>query len=132
MGKGTEREKDREKEKKREKEQIRDWLRDLRESGKTIIVEGRKDKEALESLGVNRIMTLKKPLYAVAEDVSEKASECVILTDFDSKGREIYGRLKKHLERDGIRVDRHFREFLQKNTRVSHIEGLDTYYRNSV
>lgn len=110
-----------------EKEKLMEWAEGLRKSGKMVIVEGKKDKSALESLGIGGIITLKKPLYAVVEDVAEKSKEAVILTDFDKKGKELYGRLKKDLLRNGVKVDNHFREFLQRNTRLSHIEGLKSY-----
>lgn len=110
-----------------EKEKLMEWAEKLAESGKIIIVEGKKDREALESLGIENIITLKKPLYCIVEEVAEKSKGAVILTDFDKKGKELYGRLKKDLSRNGVKVDSHFREFLQKSTRLSHIEGLKSY-----
>jgi len=112
------------------REELRKWAERLRESGKAIIVEGKKDKASLSDLGIDNVVTLKKPLFAVVEDVAEKTKEVVILTDFDKKGKELYGKLKKDFARNGVKVDMYFREFLQKNTRLSHIEGLRRYIGN--
>ncbi|PIN86509.1 topoisomerase [Candidatus Woesearchaeota archaeon CG10_big_fil_rev_8_21_14_0_10_44_13] len=114
----------------KKKEELIEWTRKLAESGKAIIVEGQKDRKSLEFFGIKDIVTLKKPLYLIAEEIAEKSKEAIILTDFDRKGKELYGRLKKDLERNGVKVDNYFREFLQKNTKLSHIEGLRTYVGN--
>lgn len=112
------------------KEEIIGWIEKLREAGKLVIVEGEKDIRALNHFGIKSVMELKKPLYAVVEEIASMAKEVVILTDFDKKGKELYGRLSKDLAKHGVKVDRYFREFLQKNTRLSHIEGLRTYINN--
>ncbi len=118
-------------EKNGKKDEIDIWLEKLSSSGKCIIVEGKKDKDSLEKLGIKNIFTLsKKPLFSIVEDVAEKNNEVVILTDFDRKGKELYGKLKKDLSKSGVKVDNYFREFLQKNTKLSHIEGLLTYISN--
>lgn len=114
----------------KKKEEINGWIEKLRESGKLVIVEGDKDIKALNYFGIINIMKLKKPLYDVVEEVVEKTKDVIILTDFDKKGKELYGRLRKDLIRHGVKVDRYFREFLQKNTKLSHVEGLKTYIGN--
>ena len=110
-------------------ELLEEWRAELDNNHKSIIVEGTKDKAALESLGVhNRIYVLsKKPLYQVIEDIAAHEKDIIILTDFDKKGKELYGRLRRGFEKSGVKVDRYFREFLQKNTKLSHMEGLLTY-----
>ena len=95
-----------------------------------IIVEGIKDKKALEKLGLTNISTLKKPLYAVVEAIAKKYTECIILTDLDPKGKQLYGRLSKDLQKHGVKINNKLRNFLIKNTSVSHIEGLATFLNN--
>jgi len=99
----------------------------LKKSGKLVLVEGIKDKNSLAELGITNVLVLKKALFAVAEQVSETAKECVILTDFDKEGKELYGRLKNHLEKVGVKIDDEFRNFLIRNTHVTHVEGLSSY-----
>ena len=73
-------------------------------------------------------MTLGRPLYQVAESVARKHRRAVILTDLDRKGKQLYGKLRRELEHQGVQVDSQYREFLQKKTRLSHIEGINTYF----
>ena len=103
------------------------WLEKLKKENKLIIVEGIKDKRALESLGLTNIMTLKKPLYAVVEEIASKTKEVILLTDLDPKGKELFARLSKDLQKHGVKVDNRFREFLFKETKLRQIEGIVSY-----
>jgi len=106
------------------------YLNKLKKSNKIIIVEGKKDKEALEKLGIKNIIELsKKPLFQVIEDIADNGKECVILTDLDKEGKELYGKLSAGLKRLGVKVDDSFRQFLFKNTKLRQIEGITTYLR---
>lgn len=107
------------------------WAKELDDSKKPVIVEGIKDKEALEFFEIkNKIFTLsKKPIFAVVEDVIKDFGEVVILTDFDKEGKKLYGRLRSNFERFDCVVDNYFREFLQKNLRISHVEGLTSFFQ---
>ena len=98
-----------------------------------IIVEGKKDKAALNYIGINNyIITLsKKPIFATIESISNLTDETIILTDFDKKGKELYGKLNSGLQKLGVKVDHYFREWLQKNTKLSHVEGLEKYIKNN-
>jgi 5S rRNA maturation endonuclease (ribonuclease M5) len=73
----------------------------LNELGERIvIVEGRKDKEALKSLGLKNIIAINgRPLHKVTEILLKTRKEIVILTDFDRKGREINSKLRYLLQR---------------------------------
>ena len=106
-------------------ENIGEWVDKLKKSKKSIIVEGIKDKKALEHFGIKKIITLKgKPIYKVIEDFSEK--EVIILTDLDKEGKKLYSKLKQGLTQRGVEVDNKFREFLFK-TKLRQIEGLPRY-----
>ena len=75
---------------------------------KTIIVEGKRDKQALCSLGFSNVMTLNHGgLYETAEEVAGK--EVVVLTDFDHEGRLIAGKLNKFLQSTNCSIDREAR-----------------------
>mgnify|MGYP001616541408 CR=1 FL=1 len=92
-----------------------------------VVVEGKKDKEALEKFGINgkRIFVLnKKPLFAVAEELAKDYSEAMILTDLDFEGKKLYGKLNTQLQQLGVKVDNNFRNFLFKHTKLRQIEGL--------
>jgi|SRR3989344_4853142 len=102
---------------------LSDWITKLKASKRLIIVEGKKDKAALESFGVKNIITLNKPLFVIVEEVSLNTKECIILTDLDEEGRKLYHSLKHQLQRNGVKIDTKFREFLFR-TKVTCIENL--------
>jgi len=104
-----------------------EWLEKLQDDARLVVVEGRKDKEALERLGVQRVVTVaQKPLYRVVESMMNE-KEVIILTDFDAEGKRWYGRLFRSLQRVGVKVDNSYRLFLMRETRLSHVEGLARY-----
>lgn len=109
-------------------QEVRDLLRDLSEEEAAVIVEGPKDKAALESYGVDKIFMLSKtPLFATIERVAKSFDRIIVLTDFDRKGKELYGKITKEAERHGLKMDTRYREWFQNNTQLSHIEGLVAY-----
>ena len=96
---------------------------------KPIIVEGKKDKLALENLGCTNIITIngsKAGLYNIVEKLPENCKEAVILTDLDKKGKQLYHKIKKILTINKIKIDDRFRIYLFKETKVRQIEGLKT------
>ena len=112
-------------------EEFYNIIEKIKNSNTLIIVEGKKDKIALQKLGINNVMELsKKPLYQIAEEISNSNDECVILTDLDKKGKEIYGKLNSNLQRNGVKINNKFREFLFKHTKLRQIEGLHSYLEN--
>ncbi|MBI2144559.1 toprim domain-containing protein [Candidatus Woesearchaeota archaeon] len=102
-------------------------LQKLLKSGAAVIVEGKKDKAALEKLGVGggTVFVLnKQPLFAVAEGIAANYKRAAILTDLDSEGKKLYGRLNTQLQQLGVKVDNRLRNFLFKNTKLRQVEGL--------
>ncbi len=109
-----------------ESEQINELLDEIQREGLLVIVEGLKDKRALEGLGIVRVFSLNKPLYAAVEEVAAKEKEIVLLTDLDEEGKKLYHRLSIDLQRHGVKVNNKLREFLF-TTKLRHIEGLTSY-----
>ncbi|MBI2175958.1 hypothetical protein HYU40_01235 [Candidatus Woesearchaeota archaeon] len=92
-----------------------------------VIVEGKKDKSALENLGVGSsciIVLNKKPLFAVAEQLAANYKSAVILTDLDAEGKKLYGKMNTLLQQLGVKIDNRLRNFLFKSTRLRQIEGI--------
>ncbi len=107
---------------------MKEWLENLRNSKKLIIVEGKKDKAALEKLGITNVVAiLRKPLYSFIESI--EAEEVIILTDLDPEGKKLYNILKQGLQEKGIKIDNYFREYLFKNAKITQIEGLVHYLK---
>ncbi len=82
-------------------EELLELLRKI--ADKQIIVEGRRDKEVLCSLGFKKILTISKGIYETTEML--KGREVVVLTDFDSEGRQIAKKLNRILQPIGYDVD---------------------------
>ncbi len=113
-------------------EELQGFVERIKSSNILVIVEGKKDKVALQKLGINNTVELnKKPLFQVVEDIANSNEECILLTDLDKKGKEIYAKLNSNLQRNGIKVNNKFREFLFRHTKLRQIEGLDSYIENS-
>ncbi|MFA4887759.1 MAG: toprim domain-containing protein [Candidatus Nanoarchaeia archaeon] len=90
---------------------------------KLVLVEGIKDKRALENLGFKKVITLKnRPLFEVVESINEK--EIILLTDLDAEGKKLYSILSKGLQRRGIKIDNKLRLGLFK-TGLRQVEALD-------
>lgn len=107
-------------------------LEDIKNTNILVIVEGKKDKAALQKFGIGSIVELsRKPLFSIAEEIFNSAKECVILTDLDKKGKELYGRLNSDLQKHGVRVDNKLREFLFRHTKIRQIEALGRYLADS-
>lgn len=105
--------------------------------GIPIVVEGKKDAEALQELNVHgTIVTVKtggKSFLQVAQEIgSLGAREVILLLDFDRRGKEGTKRLQENLEREKIKVNTNFwRELggLVKRE-IQCIESLTSYLRN--
>ncbi|MGB9854295.1 MAG: toprim domain-containing protein [Candidatus Bathyarchaeales archaeon] len=120
-------------------EKIRLVLESLAEEnarGTPIIVEGKKDAEALKALGIDgQIMQAKTggktliDLISIVEN--SEVREVILLLDFDRRGRELTRRLKQRLEKTGTRPNIDFwSQLLQLVWReVKDIEGLATYIK---
>ena len=90
-----------------------------------VIVEGKRDKEVLCSLGFTEITTINKGLYETTESIRDK--EVLVLTDFDSEGREIAKKLNLFLQSLGHKVDRETRRkigFMFTRLKIKKIEEL--------
>ena len=108
---------------------IEEWKEQLQNSNKLIVVEGKKDKFALNSLNINNIFVLNnKPLYQVVEEVANISKDVIILTDLDSEGKKLYSILNSDLQKNGVKVDKIFREFLIRNTKLVCIESIENFF----
>ena len=109
-------------------QEIYEILEEMKSSNILVIVEGKKDKSALKSFGIENVMVLKKALHEVIEEAAESNKEIILLTDLDKEGKQLYGRLNSGLQKYGVRVNNKFRDFLMKNTKLRQIEGISSYF----
>lgn len=105
-----------------------DCIEKIKTSNTLVIVEGKKDRKALKKLGITNIIELsKKPLFEIVENISLNNKECIILTDLDNEGKQLYGKLNSGLQQHGVKVNNKFRKFLFRNTKLRQIEGINNY-----
>jgi 5S rRNA maturation endonuclease (ribonuclease M5) len=102
--------------------------------GKPIVVEGKKDAQALQDLGVNgTIVTVKtggKSFLQATVEIEKLGVDAVVLfLDFDRRGKEGTLRLKRDLERAKIKVDTRFWRELEAlvGREIQCIESLPAY-----
>ncbi|WP_400233110.1 Toprim subdomain protein [Methanomethylophilus alvi] len=96
-----------------------------------ILVEGRKDREALAYLGISedvfQIQSSGGP-SAAAEYVESRGGKAVILTDWDRRGGNLAAALRDILGRDNPDIDGSVREDLSRLSRhyIKDVEALDS------
>jgi 2,5-diamino-6-(ribosylamino)-4(3H)-pyrimidinone 5'-phosphate reductase len=122
------------KEKEEEITQVLDSLVEESAKGTPILVEGKKDVEALRALGVEGpVKTVKTGgksyLDVVLELENSKTSKVILLLDFDRRGKQGTNRLRQFMEHAGIEVSLEFWRALlgSAGKDVQCVEGLESY-----
>lgn len=82
-----------------------------------VIVEGRRDRKALRSMGFSKTVIDCSSL--TFEEVFEKladsgAKSVALLTDFDGHGRELFSGISEALERRGIKIKSLYRKKIKE------------------
>jgi 2,5-diamino-6-(ribosylamino)-4(3H)-pyrimidinone 5'-phosphate reductase len=102
--------------------------------GTPVVVEGKKDVEALSALGIDgTVLTVKtggKTFLDVASEIEKmRTSEVVLLLDFDRRGIEGTKRLKQNLERAKVKSNVKFWRDLSKllGKDIQSIESIPAY-----
>jgi len=106
-------------------------LREASLQGAAVIVEGRRDEQALRALGLKGpvIMASRRPALDLAEDAARSFSQVVLLTDWDKKGDEMAKTIEVHLRSAGVRPDLEIRSRLKKLVKkeIKDVESLSVY-----
>jgi 5S rRNA maturation endonuclease (ribonuclease M5) len=89
------------------------------------IVEGKKDVEALRSLGIHEVVELSTDSLFILEKAQSQV--IAILTDFDREGRKLYRKILRESSHVGVKVDPSLREFFISRTPLSVIEGISRF-----
>ncbi len=97
-----------------------------------IIVEGRKDEEALRKLGIGgKIIKIKKgkSVFHIIEEMRGKYQEVILLTDWDRTGGRLAYRIRKACEANDITCDGDHRRDIIKYAKkeVKDVEGLPAF-----
>jgi len=112
-------------------EEVELALDDLVEENRSVpvIVEGKKDKRALQSLGLTGIIiTINKgkSLSDFADEVINLHQRVIILSDWDRRGGSLCRRLKELFEAR-IEYDVTIRQRLSKFAMIKKVEGLPSW-----
>lgn len=90
------------------KKELLDIVDKMDRDVEAVIVEGRRDKEALEKAGFSgRIYTCSEDtdgIVSVAREVRERHDSVAILTDFDQEGDDLYGKLRGSIPESKVRI----------------------------
>ncbi|OPY22879.1 MAG: hypothetical protein A4E27_01645 [Methanobacterium sp. PtaU1.Bin242] len=114
---------------------IMEELQDCAKQGMPILIEGKKDEEALRELGINgnfiKVSGSPLKLFEIAEIAAKSSSKIIILTDFDKKGNELAKRLSEDIQRLGSHADLENRRKIMGITRryIKDIESLSRHLR---
>ncbi len=105
------------------------------EQGEPILIEGKKDEEALKELGINghiiKVSGSGLKLFEIAELATELSSKVIILTDFDRKGDILAKKLSEDIQSLGSHPDLSIRRKIMKITRryIKDIESLPKHIK---
>ncbi|MFH1447251.1 MAG: hypothetical protein ABIG39_00145 [Candidatus Micrarchaeota archaeon] len=93
--------------------------------GKPILVEGKKDREALRRCGIiGKIVLINRKPQELCGSLAG-ANEAVILTDFDEQGEELSVILGEHLRSYGIRPNTECRRRLRYSLGLRVFQEMD-------
>ncbi len=107
-------------------EEIINYIKELNELAEDIpiVVEGKKDKLALERIGIkgNFILMNGMPIYEFCTMVAKKHREIIILVDLDSGGERIYRKMKHYFSQLGVKVNDKFRNVFLRKLNITKVE----------
>ncbi len=97
-----------------------------------ILVEGRKDREALAALGIDGGVVLVQgagTLFSIAEDLAAKNLGAIILTDWDRKGGQLAQLLRNALKANGVPYNDSIRTRMSQMSKkeIKDIESLPSF-----
>ncbi len=101
-----------------------------------VIVEGRKDEEALQELGFDRkIIRIKtgRSIFRIIERLRGKHEKVIILTDWDSSGRRLCHKIKKACEANTIMYDVQYRKQIIKYVKkeIKDVESIPSFIKRA-
>lgn len=100
-----------------------------------ILIEGKKDEQALKNLGINgnfiKVSGSGLKLFEIAEIAAKSSSKVIILTDFDKKGNELAKRLAEDIQSLGSYPNLVIRRKIMGITRkfIKDIESLPRHMK---
>ena len=99
--------------------------------GSVVLVEGKRDKKALEELGCRRVITVSGRVRDVCESLRGEEGRVVIATDLDRSGNELARMAREELEGCSLGADSETRVLLARILKIRYFEdakrGFDEF-----
>ena len=113
--------------------EIIDELSEKAESGAVILVEGRKDREALMEIGINgEIVEISQKSISSVFD-SFMGREVVVLTDWDEKGKRLEENLRRVLQNADFSLRKELMKVVGKwTTRVEDLPAILKLFERNI
>lgn len=100
-------------------------------NGAVILVEGKRDRDALRMLGIDGhiILTSQEQLFVLAERVATEHCDVIVLSDWDERGDEVAGKADVYMRSNGVRPDCELRKKLKDLVKkdIKDVESLYGY-----
>ena len=114
------------------KEKYKKLRRLLRKMEKSVIlVEGKRDRNALERLGCDRVITISGRIRNVCESLEGEDGRIIVFTDLDRRGNEMARKAREELEGCSLEVDCETRVLLARILKIRYFEdakrGFDDF-----
>ena len=105
---------------------MKEWLDKLRNASKdsAVLVEGKRDKRALQKYGIKNVITLEGKRFTELPDLLEGFSRVILLFDLDKHGERIKEKVKEILTKQGYILIEDFREEL-RHMGINFVEDID-------
>jgi 5S rRNA maturation endonuclease (ribonuclease M5) len=109
-----------------------DMLNEEAENGSIVVVEGKRDVEALMRIGFNGSVTMLNRFKGITDFVDNQypiSKKIILLLDMDRTGKYLTSRLVTQLQHKGSNVSLFYKKTLAKitNGKIRHVEELVTY-----
>lgn len=112
-----------------------DMLNEEAENGSVIVVEGKRDVEALTRIGFNGNLTVLNHFKGITDFVDSHyqiSKKIILLLDMDRTGKHLTSKLITQLQHKGNNVNLFYKKALAQitNGKIRHVEELATYAPN--
>ena len=109
-----------------------DMLNYEAENGSVVVVEGKRDVEALMRIGFNGNVTTFNRFKGIADFIDNQhlfSKKIILLLDMDRTGKYLTSRLVSQLQHQGSNVNLFYKKTLAKitNGKIRHVEELVAY-----
>lgn len=106
-------------------------ITELAKNGAVLLVEGKRDRDSLISLGIRGeiIQTSQKQLFNLAESLAREKRQVIVLSDWDERGDEVARQVETYLKADGVQPKCELRESLKSLVKkeIKDVESLYSY-----